>query len=134
MSEHILNKRLSNASGVVLIRGGEIIDFFEKSAMIEDKETENSLGFGFVEMSSKEIGKTIVEHYKLFENDAMFTDIADQEDAEFPKILRDFIKNTQLSYRKIEASQKEIEKLNTKSAKRQKRFEDAMQKLEGLLK
>ena len=50
------------------------------------------------------------------------------------EILGEFVIKTKATYQKIDDTQKEIEKLNANSAKRRKRFEVAMQKLEGLLK
>ncbi len=116
MSERILNKKLQKATGVVLLRSGEIIDFFPQTNIVEDKETDYPRGFGFFGMS---------------EIDATFEP---NREAELNVLFTDFTKKQKACYQKIDASQKEIAKLNIKSAKRQKRFEIAMQKIEGLLK
>jgi hypothetical protein len=145
MRERILNKKLSKASGVILVRGGEIIDFFPQTNVVEDNETGRSRGFGFVEMSSNQEGEKVeikgggVAYPKkrggLTQRRDGFGDVKNSnQEIELNQMFKDFVMKKQAHYREIEISQKEIEKLNARSAKRQKRFEVAMRKLEGLLK
>jgi hypothetical protein len=132
MSENILKKNLAKASGVVLIRQGEIIDFFPQSSnIIEDRETLRSRGFGFVEMSSEEEAQDVMEN--VTGGFAINSLYSQQEEDELAEVLKYFSANTKAIYQKIDKSQKEIERLKTKSIKRQKRFEIAMKNLESLL-
>lgn len=102
------------------------IGTIESAIVIEDCETGRSRGFGFVEMSLPEDAQRSI--IQLDDN------LVIKEKAELTERLKEFTVTTKSIYRKIDNAHKEIEKLNAKSAKRQKRFEVAMQKLEGLLK
>ena len=105
MSENsVLNKTLESASGVLLIRNGEVVEFFPQTSDGED------LG-----LSDDEIVLT------------------ESEEAELTSILGNFLAKIRVINKKTEDSQKEIERLSDKSAERQRRFEIAMQKLERLL-
>ncbi|MDQ3321327.1 MAG: Atg14 domain-containing protein [Acidobacteriota bacterium] len=99
----VLGKSFASASGVALIRNGEIVEFFP--------QTSGDLGLS---------GNEIV--------------LTKSDEAELTEALRDFVSKMKVINQRIDASQKEIERLSDKSAERRKRFEIAMQKLEGLIK
>lgn len=132
MSENILKKNLAKASGVVLIRQGEIIDFFPQLPnVIEDRDTGRLRGYAFVEMSSEEEAQDVMEN--VTGGFALNSLYSQQEEDELAEVLKYFSANTKAIYQKIDKSQKEIDRLKTKSIKRQKRFEIAMKNLESLL-
>ncbi len=104
MSENlVLDKSFASASGVILLRNGEVVEFFPQS--------------------SNEMGTNSSDDIVLTKS----------EEAELTEVLQDFAAKMTVINQKMDASQKEIDRLNDKSAERHKRFETAMQKMEGLL-
>ncbi|MGI8494638.1 MAG: hypothetical protein ACR2L1_04905 [Pyrinomonadaceae bacterium] len=87
-----------------MLRNGEVVEFFPQSSNGQD------LG--------------------LADDEIVLTE---SEEAELAESLRDFTAKMKVINQKMDDSQKEIDRLSDKSAERQKRFEIAMQKLDGLL-
>ncbi len=104
MNNLVLDKTLESASGVLLIRNGEIVEFFPQTS------------------NGKDSG--------LADDEFVLTEA---EEAELAEALKDFSVKMKVLIKKMDDSQKEIDQLSEKSVKRQKRIEIAMQKLEGLL-
>jgi len=105
MSNLVLDKTLESASGVLLIRNGEVVEFFP--------QTSNGKNLG---LSDDEIILT------------------KSEEAELTEALEDFIAKMKVINKSMDDSQAEIERLQEESDKRQKRIEASLKRLEEFVK
>lgn len=101
MNNLVLDKTLESASGVLLIRNGEIGEFFPKTSNRKDSG--------------------------LADDEFVLTEA---EEAELVEALQDFSAKMKVSIKNMGDSQAEIDRLREESDKRQKRIETALKRLE----
>ena len=100
----VLDESLATASGVLLIRDGEVVEFFPRSSNGKD------LG-----LSGDEIVLTASDEMELAE------------------ALQEFTSKTKHLSKKMENDQQEIDRLTIESAKTLNRIESTLQKLEAFV-
>lgn len=101
MSENlVLDKSFASASGVLLLRNGEVVEFFPQTSNRKD------LGL------SDEIVLTKAEETELTE------------------AIQDFVAKIKIVYQKMDETQTEIDKLSAKSVERQKRIDASIERIE----
>lgn len=105
MSENlVLDKSFASASGVALIRNGEIVEFFPQTS------------------NGKDLGLSGDE-----------TILTKSEEAELTAALQDFVVKMKRLNKKMKEDQKEIDSLKAESVKSLKRIENSLRKLEAVV-
>ncbi len=105
MNNLMLDKTLESASGVLLIRNGEIVEFFPQTS------------------NGKDSG--------LADDEFVLTEA---EEAELVEAFQDFSAKMKVLIKNMDNSQAEIDRLNEESDKRQKRIEATLKRLEEFVK
>ncbi len=105
MNNLMLDKTLESASGVLLIRNGEIVEFFPQTS------------------NGKDLG--------LADDEFVLTEA---EEAELVEAFQDFSAKMKVLIKNMDNSQAEIDRLNEESDKRQKRIEATLKRLEEFVK